>query len=83
VVSQLTPSSGPVAGGTVVTIVGSGFTGASTVKFGSMAATNFTVISDTVIVATATAELAGTVDVTVTTPSGTSATSSADHFTYS
>jgi hypothetical protein len=81
-VSQVAPSSGPTAGGTVVTIVGSGFTGASAVKFGSLLATNWVVISDTVIVATAPAEAAGTVDVTVTTPSGTSATSAADQYTY-
>jgi hypothetical protein len=82
VVSQVAPSSGPVSGGTAVTIVGSGFTGASAVKFVASTLPNFVVISDTVLVATAPAEAAGTVDVTVTTPGGTSATSAADQYTY-
>ncbi|MBV9410030.1 MAG: IPT/TIG domain-containing protein, partial [Acidimicrobiia bacterium] len=43
------PSSGPRRGGTVVTLHGSGFTGASGVNFGNLAAVNFTVVSDTEI----------------------------------
>jgi hypothetical protein len=83
VVSQVAPSGGPTAGGSVVTIVGRGFQGATAIDFGGLAGWNFDVISDSVIVATAPAEAAGTVDVTVTTDGGTSATSSADHYTYS
>jgi spore coat protein U-like protein len=83
VVSQVAPTGGTTAGGTVVTIVGSGILGATAVAFGSLAGWNFVVLSDSVIVATAPAESAGTVDVTVTTDSGTSATTSADHYTYS
>jgi hypothetical protein len=82
-VSGITPSSGPTTGGTLVTITGVGFTGASAVSFGGVPAAGFTVDSDTLIVATAPAEAAGTVHVTVTTPSGSSATSAADRFTYS
>jgi hypothetical protein len=82
-VTAVAPSSGSSAGGTVVTVTGIGFTGASAVTFGSTAATSFTVLSDTVLTATAPAEAAATVDLTVTTPSGTSSTGSADHFTYS
>jgi hypothetical protein len=82
-VTGVSPGSGPVSGGTSVTIAGSGFAGATAVNFGSTAASSFTVNSDTSITATAPAATAvGTVDVTVTTPSGTSATSSADQFTY-
>jgi hypothetical protein len=81
VVSGITPSSGSTAGGLVVTVTGSGFTGATGVNFGSVAAT-FTVNSDTRITATVPAQAAGTVDVTVITPSGTSARSAADQFTY-
>jgi hypothetical protein len=82
-VTGVSPGSGPVSGGTSVTITGSGFTGATAVTFGGTAASSFIVNSDTSITATAPAATAvGPVDVTVTTPSGTSAISSADQFTY-
>jgi len=80
-VTGISPSGGPVAGGTTVTITGTGFNGATAVRFGSTAATSFTVNSDTKITAYSPAGT-GTVDVTVTTPGGTSATGPADHFTY-
>ncbi len=81
-VSSVSPASGPVGGGTTVTIEGSGFGGATAVSFGATAATSFNVVSDTEIAATAPAEAAGTVDVVVTTPYGTSAKSAADDFSY-
>ncbi|MFF8770826.1 beta strand repeat-containing protein [Kitasatospora sp. NPDC015120] len=81
-VTGLAPTSGSTAGGTAVTLTGSGFTGATAVAFGATAAASFTVNSDTSITATAPAHAAGTVDVTVTTPGGTSATGTADHYTY-
>jgi autotransporter-associated beta strand protein len=82
-VTSVVPPSGPVAGGTSVTITGEGFiTGATAVDFGSTAATNVVVDSDTQITATSPAEPAGVVHVTVTTPGGTSETSSADQFSY-
>jgi hypothetical protein len=81
-VSSVSPSSGSAAGGTPVTITGTNFTGASAVSFGATPASTFTVNSSTSITATAPAEAAGTVDVTVTTPAGTSTTSAADHFTF-
>jgi hypothetical protein len=81
-ITNVTPNSGGIAGGTAVTVIGSGLTGASAVNFGSTAATSFTVISNTAILATSPSGTAGTVDITVTTPSGTSTTGSADHFTY-
>lgn len=83
VVTGVSPASGPLAGGTSVTITGSGFTGATAVKFGSAAASSFTVNSDASITAAAPAAVGvGPVDVTVTTPSGTSATRSADQYAY-
>ena len=82
VVGSVTPNTGGIAGGTTVTILGSGFTAASSVFFGATAATSFTVSSDGSVSAIAPAESAGTVDITVTTASGTSATSSADQFTF-
>ncbi len=81
-VTTISPSSGKAAGGTVVTITGTNFNGASAVKFGATAATAFTVNGATSISATAPAGAAGVVDVTVTSVGGTSATSAADQFTY-
>jgi hypothetical protein len=81
IVTGISPSVGPAAGGTGVTITGSNFTGATAVNFGATAATSFTVNSTTKITAIAPAG-SGTVDITVTAPGGTSATSSADQFTY-
>ena len=75
------PFFGPAAGGTRVVIIGTGFNGATVVKFGTKAATSVTVDNAHVITATSPAGT-GTVDVTVTTAGGTSATSAADHFTY-
>ncbi len=80
-VTSITPSSGPTAGGTSVTITGTGFTGATTVRFGSVAAM-FALKSSTKIVAVAPAQSAGTRDITVKTPGGTSAAVTADRFTY-
>ncbi len=80
-VSSVSPTSGPQAGATSVTITGTGFTAASAVDFGSTAASSFTVDSATQITAVSPAGT-GTVDITVTTPAGTTATSSADQFTY-
>jgi hypothetical protein len=82
-VTSLSPANGSPAGGTVVTIHGSGFTGATTVLFGATSATAFTVVNDTTITATApSGTLGNVVHVTVTAPGGTSATSAADQFTY-
>jgi hypothetical protein len=72
----VTPPAGPAAGGTSVTIIGTGFTGATAVSFGGTAAT-FTVDSDISISATTPAQGAGVVDVSVTTPGGTSTVSAA------
>jgi hypothetical protein len=80
-VSGISPTSGSTSGGTTVVVTGTGFTGATAVAFGGTAASGFTVDSATQITASAPAGT-GTVDVRVTTPSGTSATSAADQFTY-
>ena len=82
-VSSISPSSGPTAGGTSVVITGHDFAGVSAVKFGSKPAASYTVNSETKITATAPATTtAGAVDTSVTTPAGTTATSSPDRFTY-
>jgi large repetitive protein len=82
VVTGISVTSGPATGGTSVTISGYGFTVASGVSFGGTAAASYTVSSDTSIAAVSPAEGAGTVDVTVTSGGGTSATGSADQFTF-
>jgi hypothetical protein len=79
VVTGVSPTTGTA--GTTVNIIGSGFTGATAVDFGSNAAQSFTVESDSEITAVAPPGT-GTVDVTVVTSGGTSATGSADQFTY-
>jgi beta-glucanase (GH16 family) len=80
-VASLAPNNGLTSGGTSVVITGANFTGASAVKFGTAAATAFTVNSATQITATSPPG-SGTVDVTVTTPAGSSANSLADKFIY-
>ena len=72
-VNSLSPATGPAAGGTLVTVRGSGFTGvagATGVKFGTVNATAYTVVSDGVIVAQAPAQAASTKTVTVTNSNG-------------
>ena len=51
VVSTVRPTTGPPAGGNIALINGSGFMDVTAVTFGSLTATSFTVVSDTVIVA--------------------------------
>jgi hypothetical protein len=83
VVASISPATGPIAGGTVVAISGSGFTGATNVLFGGVAATTFSIAGDTSISATSpAASTPGTDDVTVVGPGGTSGLSPADQFVY-
>jgi IPT/TIG domain-containing protein len=81
-ITGVSPASGRVDGGTSVTITGCALTGATAVKFGRWDAYSFTVDSDSQITAISPGQREGTVDITVTTPSGTSATSVADQFFY-
>ena len=72
-IQHVRPARGPSAGGNRVQISGAGLTGATAVEFGSVAATSFQVDSDQAITAIAPAEPSKTtVQVTVTTPLGTS-----------
>jgi hypothetical protein len=79
-IAAISPASGPAAGGTAVAIIGTNLTGATKVYFGGTLA-SFSVASDTQVMAVAPAG-AGTVDVTVVTPLGTSGTWLPDRFTY-
>ena len=80
-VTDVSPRGGPIQGGTLVTISGSGFSGATSVIFGDVAVAPVSV-TETQIVVTAPAHSAGIVHVLVTTPLGTSAESVLDQFTY-
>jgi polyvinyl alcohol dehydrogenase (cytochrome) len=81
-ITGVSPSKGPVAGGTTVTITGANFTGASAVAFGSTNAKSFTLVSSTSITAVSPARPAGVVDITVTAPGGTSALTPSDRFRF-
>ncbi|HEX7656694.1 MAG TPA: Ig-like domain-containing protein [Sphingomonas sp.] len=80
-VTSISPTAGPLAGGTTVVVTGTNFTGATGVAFGATPATGFTVNSATQITATAPAGT-GTIDVQVTTAGGASAFTAADQYTY-
>jgi hypothetical protein len=79
-VSGISATTGPAAGGTSVTVTGTNLWGLTAVDFGGTPAF-FSSATTTSVVAVSPAG-SGTVDVTVTGPGGTSATSPADQFTY-
>jgi hypothetical protein len=81
-VTKVSPKSGKAAGGAKVTITGVNFASPATVRFGATPATGVLVNSSTSITATSPAGVVGTVDITVTTASGTSAATKSDHFKY-
>lgn len=80
-VTSVSPGTGPTTGGTAVTVTGTGLTGA-TVSFGPGRPATGVSCTATSCTATAPAAPAGTVDVQATSAHGTSATSPADHYTY-
>jgi hypothetical protein len=72
-VASFSPVAGPVLGGTLVTITGTGLLDASSAGFDGIAGTGFSCSSDTTCVVTSPASLvAGPVGVTVTNATGTS-----------
>ena len=85
-VDGVSPSSGPVAGGTQLTITGQSFYDVQAVTFASgtnrtdRVATSFTATSDTQIVVTTPADDAGTYQIRVSTPGGTSDWSAAAQY---
>lgn len=82
VVQLCTPGSGPDSGGTSVTITGLNLANASSVLFGGAAATNVASSAGS-ITCTTPSHVAGTVDVSVTTPGGSHTLSSGFVYTVS
>lgn len=76
VLGLASPVSGPIAGGTMVQVFGSGFNGATAVHFGTTAvpAADWTYVSPSLIIAKAPAQAAGSKPVKVTNASGQSST---------
>jgi IPT/TIG domain/PKD domain len=81
-ITKVTPARGSPIGGTEVVIKGTSFTGATKVTFGSLDATSFTVISGVEITALTPESSAGVVNVSVTTPAGTSPPSTSSKFKF-
>lgn len=87
-VTDVAPDQGPTTGGTEVVVTGFGFTGASGISFGKLAATSFHCSSDTACIAVSPADpsaptdKAGQVDVTVTVRGVKSLATGSDTFTY-
>ena len=67
----IAPVSGPIAGGSIVEITGTGFNGATAVTFDGVPATSYTVVNSTHITATTPAHATGPTDVVITTAGGT------------
>ena len=80
-VTAVSPASGPLVGGTAITITGTGFVAGATVDLGGVAATGVVVVSATSITATSGARAPGAVVVTVTNTDGQGGTLSGG-FTY-
>lgn len=83
IVASVTPSTGlATAGGEQIIITGTHFTGATAVAVGVTAVTDYAVVDSTRIAAITPAKAAGTYQVAVTTPAGTSADVAGDNVTY-
>ena len=76
----VSPSSGPLAGGTTITITGTELTGTTNVTVGGVPATGVTVVNATTVTAVTPAHAAGLVAVALATPGG--AVAAAGAFTY-
>jgi DNA-binding beta-propeller fold protein YncE len=81
-ISSISPSSGSEAGGTTVTIIGSGFAEGDGVSFGAIPAAGVKVNSASSITATSAPGTGSNLDVRVTSRVGASAPVTADQFTY-
>jgi IPT/TIG domain len=82
VVSAISPASAGTVGGTAVKITGLYLDGATSVTFGAVPASSFSVDSLNQITAIAPPSMASTVDVRVTGPGGSSEVTPADRYTF-
>jgi hypothetical protein len=69
-IGSITPNSGPVTGGTLVTLNGGGFEVGASVRIGGVPARITTLTSNQISAVTGTARVASTYDVVVTNPGG-------------
>lgn len=81
-VTGVSPAVGVFAGGTSVTVTGTGFTGMTATNFGAANPGTCSVTNSTTITCASPSGSFGTVDVTVVTPNGTSPTSAVDNYSY-
>ncbi len=81
-VTEVSPASGPVTGGTRITVSGSGFVGPVAVLVGGVAATDILVINPTTLIAVTPPNPAGLTDVVVRHEDGVRFGFLADAFTY-
>jgi hypothetical protein len=81
-ITGVSPTAGAIAGSTEVTIAGHNFVRVTSVKFGTAKARPVTVTSSRKLTVTAPAHAAGTVQISVRTKYGTSASVTADQYTY-
>jgi plastocyanin len=79
-VTDVSPTAGVIAGGTQITISGTGFESGATVTVGGVAATNVTFVNSATITATTPPHAAGSVDVVVKVGSNTATRSSFLYF---
>lgn len=84
VITGLSVSSGPLTGGTPLTIFGAGLAGALQVQFGGIPAASFTVSADgsTITTVSPAGPKVETVDVQVSLPTGLTAKTTVDQFSY-
>lgn len=81
-IKKLSVKKGAAAGGTTVTITGSGLIGTTEVNFGESPAASYTVNSATSITATAPAHATGAIELSVRAPGGLSAATKKAKFTF-
>ena len=79
--TSISPTNGPITGGTTVTITGANFQTGAAVSLGGVPATNVTVLTATTITARTAAHTAKPVDIVVTNPDA-QAASILNAFTY-
>ena len=82
-VQSASDQAGPAAGGEVVVIRGTGYTGVVSVKIGVTAVTDYEVIDSHTIVLITPAKVAGSYNITVENATGTSATGAQNAYVYS